>query len=211
MQTHNVNVPITVTGRHLEVTESLRDYVSKKIQGLPLDYPRIIEAKALLIFHSHHHRQECEIILYCADHLTIEASSESQDDLYAAIDDTISKIARRMRKHKTRLQKHARPRHNQTIRHLQEHVFEPSALDTQHDEIETIIVHPEHQKVKPLYPDEALLDLELSDRPFVLFHNLRNDKLSIVYRRKDGDYGMIVPEDTYAGASRSEAGPHGGV
>jgi hypothetical protein len=40
---------------------------------------------------------------------------------------------------------------------------------------------------------------------------LRNDKLSIVYRRKDGDYGMIVPEDTYAGVSRSEAGLNGGA
>jgi len=209
MQTHNVNVPITVTGRHLEITEPLREYVCKKIEGLPLDYPRIIEAKALLSFHSHHHRQECEIILYCAEHLTIEASSETQDDLYAAIDDTISKIARRMRKHKTRLQKHARPRHNQTIRHLQEHVLETSALDTHHDEVESVIVHPEHIKVKPLYPDEALLDLELSNRPFVLFHNLRNDKLSLVYRRKDGDYGMIVPEDTYAGNGQAGEGVNG--
>jgi putative sigma-54 modulation protein len=201
MQTHNVNVPITVTGRHLEVTEPLRDYVCKKIEGLPLDYPRIIEAKALLIFHSHRHRQECEIILYCADHLTIEASSESQDDLYAAIDDTISKIARRMRKHKTRLQKHARPRHNQTIRHIQEQVFDTGVLETTHEEIEPVLIHPEHHRVKPLYPDEALLDLELSDRPFVLFHNLKNDKLSLVYRRKDGDYGLIVPEDTHGNSS----------
>jgi len=198
MQTHNVNVPITVTGRHLEVTEPLREYVCKKIEGLPLDYPRIIESKAVLTFHTHRHRQECEIILYCADHLTIEASSESQDDLYAAIDDTISKIARRMRKHKTRLQKHARPRHNQTIRHIQEQVFETSVLQSDHEDIEPVLIHPESHKVKPLYPDEALLDLELSNRPFVLFHNLRNDKLSLVYRRKDGDYGLIVPEDTHA-------------
>ncbi len=206
MQTHNVNVPITVTGRHLEITEPLRDYVSKKIEGLPLDYPRIIEAKALLIFHTHRHRQECEIILYCADHLTIEASSESQDDLYAAIDETISKIARRMRKHKTRLQKHARPRHNQTIRHIQEQVFDTGVLDSSVEEIEPVLIHPEHHKVKPLYPDEALLDLELSDRPFVLFHNLKLDKLCLVYRRKDGDYGMIVPDDTHGTAPPSANG-----
>ncbi len=130
MQTHNVNVPITVTGRHLEVTEPLRDYVCKKIEGLPAGLPAHHRGQGLLDFHTHRHRQECEIILYCADHLTIEASSESQDDMYAAIDDTISKIARRMRKHKTRLQKHARPRHNQTIRHIQEQVFDTAVLDT---------------------------------------------------------------------------------
>jgi len=197
MQTHNVNLPITVTGRHLEITEPLRAYVCNKIEGLPLDYPRIIEAKSILEYHAHHHRQVCEIILYCADHLSIEASSESQDDLYAAIDETIAKIARRMRKHKTRLQKHARPRHNQTIRHLTETVFADDVLERQPEEIEPVIIHPEHHKVKPLYPDEALMELELSDRPFVVFHNVKNDKLTLVYRRRDGDYGMIIPEDNY--------------
>ncbi len=45
----------------------------------------------------------------------------------------------------------------------------------------------------------------MSDRPFVVFHNLKNDKLTLVYRRKDGDYGMIVPEDTCAGAPNGHA------
>jgi ribosome hibernation promoting factor len=204
MQTHNVNLPITVTARHMEVTEPLRDYVSKKIESLPMDYPRIIEAKAILDFQQHHRRQFCQIILYCANHLTIDASSESMDDLYAAIDDTIAKIARRMRKHKTRLQKHARPRHNQTIRHLNEHVFDDDVLATHAEEVEPVLIHPEHHRVKPLYPDEALMELELSERPFVIFHNVKTDKLSLVYRRRDGDYGMIVPEDTHTGP-----GPNG--
>ncbi len=199
MQTHNVNLPITVTGRHMEVTESLRDYVVKKVEGLSLDYPRIMEVKAVLDFHQHRHRQVCEIILYCANHLTIDASSETQDDLYAAIDETVSKIARRMRKHKTRLQKHARPRHNQTIRHLTEHVFEDDVLEKHEDETMPYIVHPESHKVKPLFTDEAIMELELSDRPFVVFHDQKSDKLTLVYRRKDGDYGMIVPEDTCNG------------
>jgi putative sigma-54 modulation protein len=195
MQTHNSNPPISVTARHMTVTEPIRDYVVKKIEGLPLDQPRIIEAKAILDFHQHHHRQVCEIILYCANHITIDASSESIDDLYAAIDDTISKIARRMRKHKTRLQKHARARHNQSIRHVAEHVFEENVLDKHDREIEPVLIHPEHHKVKPLYPDEAIMELELSDRPFVIFHNEKTNKLSLIYRRKDGDYGMIVPDD----------------
>ncbi len=129
MQTHNINPPITVTGRHMEITAALHDYVVKKIEGLHLDFPRIIEARAILDFQQHHKRQLCEIILHCANHLTIDASSESHEDLYAAIDETITKIARRMRKHKTRMQKHARPRHNQTIRHLNEQVFQDNVLE----------------------------------------------------------------------------------
>ncbi len=202
MQTHNVNLPLNITGRHMEVTEALQQYVSGKIGGLSLDTPRIIEAKAILEFHPHRHRKVCEIILICANHLTIQATSENQDDLYAAIDETIAKISRRMRKHKTRLQRHARPRHHQTIRHLTEQVFDDEVLDTHDEEIEPVLIHPEHHKVKALYPDEALTELELGDRPFVIFHNVKTDRLSLVYRRADGDYGMIVPEDTVLPANQ---------
>ena len=49
--------------------------------------------------------------------------------------------------------------------------------------------------MKPLFPDEAIMDLEMSERPFVVFHNAKNDgKIAILFRRKDGEYGMIEPE-----------------
>jgi putative sigma-54 modulation protein len=199
MQTANVNLPITVTARHMDATEALRDYVIKKIEGLHLDCPRIIEAKAILDHQKHHDRQRCEIILFCANHITIEAHTEGHD-LYATIDETIAKIARRMRKHKTRLQKHARPRHKQSIRHLAEHMFPADILEThvEEKELEPSYVHAEPFKVKPLYIDEAIMDLELSDKSFVIFHNQANDKLCILHRRKDGDYGMVIPDDPYA-------------
>ncbi len=120
MQTANVNLPITVTVRHEQVTDALRDHVHKKIEGLHLDYPRIIEAKAILDVQKN--RFIAEIILYCANHITIEAHTEGKD-MYAALDETIEKIARRMRKHKTRLMKKHRPHRNESIRHLEERYF----------------------------------------------------------------------------------------
>jgi putative sigma-54 modulation protein len=49
--------------------------------------------------------------------------------------------------------------------------------------------------MKPLFPDEAIMDLELSERPFILFHNAKNGgKLAILFRRKDGEYGMVEPD-----------------
>ena len=128
MQTQNVNVAITVTGRHVEITEAMRDHAHKKVEGLHLDYPKIIEAKVILDVQSHKNRHIAEIILFCANHITIEAHTETHD-MYASIDETISKIARRMRKHKTRLLRKHRPRKNESIRHLPESVFSPEALD----------------------------------------------------------------------------------
>ena len=52
--------------------------------------------------------------------------------------------------------------------------------------------------MRPLYPDEAILDLEMSDRTFVVFHNQKSHKLAIMFRRKDGEYGLIEPEDKVA-------------
>ncbi len=194
MQTANVNLPITVTGRHVEVTEAMRDHAHKKIEGLHLDYPRIIEAKVILDVQNKT-RHVAEIILFCANHITIEASTSSED-MYKSIDETISKIARRMRKYKTRLLKSHRPRRNETIKHLPEQVFSPDipeVVEEEEKEPEPVIVHQENYRVRPLFKDEAIMEMELSERSFIVFKNAKNDTLSILYRRQDGDYGLIEP------------------
>lgn len=197
MQTANANTPITVTVRHEKVTDSLRDYATKRIQGLHLDYPKIIEAKAILDVQKNRHI--VEIILFCANHITIDASTEGKD-MYAAIDDTISKIARRMRKHKTRLLRKQRPnRRKDTIKHLDEKVFSADFLDKlDHEEElphdpEPMIIHREGYRLKTMLKEDAIMELELSDKPFVVYNNERRDVLQILYRRKDGDYAIIEP------------------
>jgi putative sigma-54 modulation protein len=199
MQVHNVNLPLIVTGRHIEVTEPIREYARKKIESLHLDYPRIIEAKVIIDVQKDHLHM-AEIILFCANHIVIEVKSTTQD-IYASIDESISKIARRMRKYKTRLLKNHRPRREGnmgSIRHIEEHIFHDISLEAETDHIEPSYVHKEQFRVRPLYPDEAIMDLEMSDRPFLCFHNQKTHKLAIVYRRKDGEYGLIEPEDKAA-------------
>jgi putative sigma-54 modulation protein len=195
MQTANVNLPITVTVRHEHVTDALREYANKKIEGLHLDYPRIIEAKVILDVQKSRHI--AEIILFCANHITIEAHTEGTD-MYAALDETIEKIARRMRKHKTRLLKKHRPHRNESIRHLDVSVFEESVLDHPAEsefDPEPLIVHPEKYSLRTMFKEDAIMELELSDRPFVLYKSARRGCLTIVYHRKDGDYGAIDIKD----------------
>ena len=116
----------------------------------------------------------------------------------ASIDAAVSKIARQMRKFKTRMLKNHRPRKG-AVRHLEERVF--ASRIAQDDEeapeepevLEPVITHKENYRIRPLYKDEAIMDLELSERPFIIFHNQRTDKLTVLYRRKDGDYGVIEP------------------
>jgi putative sigma-54 modulation protein len=200
MQTSNANPHLTVTVRHEEVTDALREYARKKIESLHLDYPRILEAKAILDVHKKRH--VAEIILFCANHITIQASTEGED-MYAALDETAAKIARRMRKQKTRLLKKKRPHRNESIRHLDESVFAGESLEaaldhpeeSEHDP-EPYIVHKEAYRLRTMYKEDAIMELELSDRPFVLYRSARRGCLTILYRRTDGEYASIdITED----------------
>jgi len=189
MQTANVNVPIKVTGRHVSVTEAIKDYAMSRIEHLHLDYPRIIEAHVILDVEKHRHF--AEIILHCTNHITIEASEET-DDMYASIDGVFAKIAQQMRKYKTKILRNHRPR-GQSIRHIEEQVLELSAAFHEVEESEPEVIKTERYPVKPMFVDEAVLQIEMSSRQFVVFLNAKTEKVNILYRRKDDGFGLIEP------------------
>jgi len=189
MQTANVNVPIKVTGRHVSVTEPIKDYATSKVEHLHLDYPRIIEAHVILDVEKHRHF--AEVILHCTNHITIEASDET-DDMYASIDGVTAKIAQQMRKYKTKILRNHRPR-GQSIRHLEEQVLEVSAAFHETEEAEAEVIKTEKYPVKPMFVNEAVLQIEMSNRQFVVFLNAKSEKINILYRRKDKGLGLIEP------------------
>jgi putative sigma-54 modulation protein len=189
MQTANVNVPVQVTGRHLSVTEAIKSYAVGKIENLHLDYPRIIEAHVILDVEKHRHI--AEIILHCNNHITIEASDET-DDMYASIDGVISKIARQMRKYKTKILRNHRPRRHE-VQHVDEQVLTLDDTFEQIEESEPRVIQTERYPVKPMFVDEAVLQLEMSSRQFVVFLNAKSEKINILYRRKGDGFGLIEP------------------
>ena len=189
MQTSNINVPVRVTGRHLSITEPIKDYVHQKLEHIHLDYPRIIEAHVILDVEKHRHF--AEMILHCNNHITIEASHECAD-LYAAVDGVVAKITQQMRKYKTKILRNHRPR-GQDIRHLEEHVLHIEEGFHEIAESEPTVLKTERYEVKPMFVDEAVLQIEMSNRQFVVFQNARSEKVNILYRRKDGALGLIEP------------------
>ncbi len=188
MQTANVNVPIKVTGRHLSITDAIRDYARTKLDHIHLDYPRIIEAHVILDVTKHRH--SAEVVLHCANHITIEADEEC-DDMYAAIDGVVAKVARQMRKYKTKMLRSHRPRKS-AARHFEEHVLHIDEHFELHEEAEAKHVETEQLAVRTLFVDEAILQLEMAaNRPFVVFVNAKTDKVNILQRRKAGGFGLI--------------------
>jgi putative sigma-54 modulation protein len=187
MQVANINLPIKVTGRHVSVTEPIKEYAVKKVEGLHLDYPRIIEAQIILDVQKYRHL--AEVILHCANHITIEATAESTD-LYASLDEVMAKIAQQMRKYKTRIMRQHRPRHGE-IQHVQKHILDIEGFE-EHEMVPSVL-QTEKYSVKPMFLDEAVLQLEVSDRPLVVFTNAETNKINVVYRRKDKRVGLIEP------------------
>ncbi|MGN0828656.1 MAG: ribosome hibernation-promoting factor, HPF/YfiA family [Akkermansia sp.] len=189
----NVSTNITVTGRHIEVTDAIREFAVKKIEAIHIDYPKIVEARVVVDVQKE--RQVAEIVLFCADHITIQASTTAPD-LYAAIDETVTKIMRRMRKHKTRLMKHYRPHRSTSIRKLDESVYAEDVLDYDVDtespeDPKPIRITREGYDLRTMYKEDAIMELEISGKPFVLYRNARRNVLQIVYRTSPGEYSII--------------------
>ena len=191
MQVANVNLPIQVTGRHVSVTDPIKDYAVKKIEGLHLDYPRIIEAQVILDVQKYRHL--AEVVLHCANHITIEATAESTD-MYASIDEVMAKIAQQMRKYKTRIMRQHRPRQGE-VKEIEKHILDVEGFEEK-AEMTPSVIQTEKYSVKPMFLDEAVLQLEVSDRPLVVFTNAETNKINVVYRRKDKRIGLIEPRFT---------------
>ncbi|MDB6173555.1 MAG: sigma 54 modulation protein/ribosomal protein [Chthoniobacteraceae bacterium] len=189
MQTANVNVPVKVTGRHVSITEAIKNYATGKVEHLHLDYPRIMEAQIILNVEKHRH--SAEIILHCNNHITIEATHET-DDMYASIDGVIAKIAQQMRKYKTKIMRSHRPRRAE-VQHFEEQVLDLSGFDDHEEGKEPQVIQTERYPVKPMFIDEAVLQLEMSSRQFVVFLNAKTEKINVLHRRKDGGFGLMEP------------------
>ena len=177
---------ITVTSRHVAATPAIKDYAAKKLEGIGIDFPRILSAHVILDVEKFRHI--AELVLQCGNHITIEAR-EVSEDLYASIDKVTDKVTRQLRKYKTRIQNH-RPR-KLAPRHIEEQVL---THDLEEEDGTTRVVDTERFPLKPMYVDEAVLQLELADhRQFLVFLNADSEKLNVLYRRKNGRFGLIEP------------------
>jgi putative sigma-54 modulation protein len=203
MQTRNANPPIQVTGRHVSVTEAMKEYCRRKVTTLHLDYPKIIEVQVILDVQKYRH--QAEVILHCSNHITLEASATS-NDMYASIDQVVLRIARQMRKCKTRLMRNHRPGRQQG-REIAESparwqwltsraVLDGATIEDVEPEGENgapELIQTEKYPVKPMSPEEAVLQMEFSKKQFLVFLNAKTEKVSVLYRRKHGDFGLIEP------------------
>jgi len=173
----------TFTEKKVHITDDLRDYAEKKIGKLDRFFKS--ESEAFITFTAERGRYIAEVTL--KNNGMFHRVTESTSDMQASIDSAVASIERQIRKHKTRLEKR-----------LRDGAFdrEYTPLVTpdvpEEDEPDFQIVRTKMFPVKPMTPEEAVLQMNLLEHEFFVFKNQdREDAFSIVYKRKKGDYGLI--------------------
>ena len=168
-----------IHGKKLEVTDAIKSYIEEKIGRLDkyFENPDNITATALIKLRGNN--QVVEVTIN-ANKFVLRGEDEHKD-LYAAIDKVSDKIERQIRKNKTRMSKK-----------VSKDKVKEFILDFEEpEENDNIIVKRKTIEDKPMSEEEAILQMELLGHEFFIFKNIETNLVNVIYRRKDGDYGVL--------------------
>jgi putative sigma-54 modulation protein len=173
----------TITEKKIQITEDLRKYAEKKIGKIDKFFKD--ESEAFITFAYERGRYIAEVTI--SNNGMHYRVSEMTSDLRASIDSSVAAIERQIRKNKTRLEKRLRDGAFDRARNPDVRSEVPDDEDA-----EFKIVRTKMFPIKPMTPEEAVLQMNLLEHEFFVFKNQnRDDAFSIVYKRKQGDYGLI--------------------
>ena len=171
---------IIIRGDKLKITDSMHDYIEEKLGKLEKYLKNSDEIRANVIVKVKNHEQRVEITIPLKTYIV--RAEETKDDFYAAVDKALDTLERQIRKNKTRLNNRFKKEE------VPELVFE--IIETE-EENEDKIVKRKTLDIKPMDEEEAILQMELLDHDFFVFKNVDKECISVLYKRKDGNYGII--------------------
>lgn len=175
---------ISITGKNMDVSNALHEIINKKIGKLDRYLKPETDVYVTLSVEPRRHIIEVTIPI---NGLVLRAQ-EVTDDMYTSIDNVLEKLERQMRKHRTKLDKRLR---DGAFREAAP-VFIPQDKDESDEGIR--IVKSKRFAIKPMDPEEAVMQMELLGHDFFVFMNMESEQVCVVYRRKGGDFGLIEPE-----------------
>ena len=184
------DMELEVFGKNLEVSEAIRDYVQKKIGKMSRYLPRLGEAKVEIHeepTRSPQHRFTVQVTLSSKGILL--RGEERGENIHVAVDAVADALARQIERYKGKLYKKGRG-----VSLARQAIASEGAIADSEAEDLPNEVRVKRFAVKPMSVAEAVEQMELLGHDFFLFVNADNDVLSLLYRRKYGDYGLIEPE-----------------
>ena len=169
-----------IRGEKIKVTSAIQDYVETKLSRLD-KYFKDADAEASVLIKVKGKEQAIEVTIPY-DKYTLR-SEERRDDLYAAIDLVIDKLEGQIRKNKTKLKRQ--------LKKSEEFFNFDYEIASDEDEFDNRIVKRKSFEMKPMSEEEAILELELVGHDFYIYRDAKTNDINVLYRRKDGNYGII--------------------
>ena len=174
---------ITLRGKNIEITEAIEEKVSEKLSKLDKYFIVSENVEAKVLVRTYPYGQKIEVTIP-TEYVLLRAEVVDQD-LYNAIDLVIDKLEGQIRKYKTRLNRKSKDN---------KLAFNLPSIEPLEDEEEDVLVKTKTITPKPMDMEEAIMQMELIGHSFFVYRDTETDAISIVYRRNDGDYGLIETE-----------------
>jgi len=171
----------SVTFKNLDPSDHLRDYVSDKLNRFDKYLYNPAEASVVLSVEKFRHIAEVNII---GDRLSINGKEETED-MYSAIDMVLDKLEKQIKKNKQKIRDRRQGKGKAKPAQPAQ-----SELADENAEQQVMVKNIEY---KPMDVDEAIMQLDLVDNSFLVFTNSRSERVNVLYRRKDGNIGLIQP------------------
>ena len=174
---------ITLRGKNIEITEAIEEKVSEKLSKLDKYFIVSENVEAKVLVRTYPYGQKIEVTIP-TEYVLLRAEVVDQD-LYNAIDLVIDKLEGQIRKYKTRLNRKSKDN---------KLAFNLASIEPLEEEEEDVLKKTKIITPKPMDMEEAIMQMELIGHSFFVYRDTETDAISIVYRRNDGDYGLIETE-----------------
>lgn len=174
---------ITLRGKNIEITDAIEKKVGDKLSKLDKYFIVSENVEAKVLVRTYPYGQKIEVTIP-TEYVLLRAEVV-EDDLYNAIDLVIDKLEGQIRKYKTRLNRKSKDN---------KLAFNIASIEPLEEEEEDVLVKTKTINPKPMDMEEAIMQMELIGHSFFVYRDTETDSISIVYRRNDGDYGLIETE-----------------
>lgn len=185
---------LAITGRQVEVTPALREFTQDKLRKIEklLDGP--LEAHVVLAIEKHRHLAEIQV----KSRTAVLSGAQETEDLYASIAEVASKLERQALKHKEKVNERKRRQGRKAgpvVRTATIAPPEPAPRRARREKPPAAgIVRTVRHRLKPLSAEDAVLELEATKEDLLVFRDSQTYRVNVVYRMRDGNYGLIDPE-----------------
>jgi putative sigma-54 modulation protein len=178
---------IAITFRHVDSNEEVKKYAREKLQRLEKYVDAPIDLQMTVTQEKHRHRVEA---ILKANNLSINGQEETSD-FFASIDAVVDNLERQLKKRREKVQNKHKGSNEDRLWGFRMDVISAQGQD---QGAEPQIIVSQNLFAKPMSLEEAVMQMKITENEFIVFMDSATEKINVLYRRKDGNYGLIEPE-----------------